>query len=167
MSEKYTLDLKSLVEFSSSLTYMGNYEKITCLLDYSFSKNYYEYSKIIYDTICSDKFTKKKIYLNNDVKLTNPFNKLLFVVKDKETLLKNISDKGYTVNQGPQQWRGQINSINSFLNYLDTDYRKSLYNHSELHYSKGNIDKSWKDETLTKEHFTFRNIHQRMGNVKW
>ena len=168
MSEKYILDIKSLVEFSSSLIYVSNYEKMTYLLDYSFNKNYYEYSKIIYDTICPDKFTNKKyIFFNNNVKLTNPFNKMLFVVKDKETLLKNISDKGYTVNQGPQQWRGQINSINSFLNYLDVDYRKSLYNHSKLHYSKGNLDKSWNNELLTKEHFTFRNIHQRIGNIKW
>ena len=167
MDEKYVLDLKDLVEFSSSLTYVSNYEKMTCLLDNSFNKNYYEYSKIIYDTICPNKFTNNKIFLNDDVKLTNPFNKLLFVVKDKETLLKNILDKGYNVNQGPQQWRGQINSINSFLNYLDIDYRKSLYNHSKLHYSKENIDKSWKDNILTEEHFTFRNIHQRMGNVKW
>jgi hypothetical protein len=112
------------------------------LLDYSFNKNYYEYSKIIYNNICPDKFTSKKIFINNDVKLTNPFNNILFVVQDKETLIKNISDKGYIVNQGPQQWRGQINSINSFLNYLDIDYRNSLYNHSELHYSKGNIDSS-------------------------
>jgi hypothetical protein len=37
---------------------------------------------------------------------------------------------------------GQINSINSFLNYLDTDYRNSLYNHGILHYSKGNLVKS-------------------------
>ena len=167
MSEKYILDLKNLVELSSSLIYAGNYENMTCLLDNSFNKNYYEYSKIIYNTICSDKFTNKKVFFNDNVKLTNPFNKLLFVVKDKETLLKNISDKGYNINQGSQQWRGQINSISSFLNYLDTDYRKSLYNHSKLHYTKGNIDKSWNDEILTKEHFTFRNIHQNMGNVKW
>jgi hypothetical protein len=168
MQEKYVLDLKSLVEFSHSLTYVGDYEKMTCLLDNSFNKNYYEYSKVIYNTICTDKFINKKyIFFNKDVKLTNPFNKLLFVVKDKKTLLKNISDKGYTVNQEPQQWRGQINSINSFFNYLDVDYRKSLYNHSELHYSKGNIDKSWKDKILIKEHFTFRNIHQRIGNIKW
>jgi hypothetical protein len=89
------------------------------------------------------------------------------MVKDKETLLKSIADKGYIISQGPQQWRGQINNINSFLNYLDTDYRKSLYNHSKLHYSKGNLDKSWKDEILTKKHFTFRNINQILGNVKW
>lgn len=167
MNEKYNLDLKNLIEFSRSLTYVSNYEKMTCLLDTSFNKNYYEYSKIIYDTICPDKFTNKKIFLNKDVEFTNPFNNLLFVVKDKKTLLKNVSDKGYNVNQGPQGWRGQINSINSFLNYLDTDYRKSLYNHSNLHYSKGNLDNSWKDKTLTKEYFSFRNIHQHLGNVKW
>ena len=50
MSEKYILDLKSLVEFSKNLTYISDYEKMTCLLDYSFNKNYYEYSKIIYNT---------------------------------------------------------------------------------------------------------------------
>ena len=167
MNEKYTLDLKDLVEFSYSLMYVGNYEKVTNLLDYSFNKNYYEYSKIIYDTFCYSKFIDNKIIFNSDLKLTNPFNRILFVIEDKETLLKNISDKGYTVNQGPQQWRGQINSINSFLNYLDVDYRSSLHNHSMLHYSKGNLDNSWKDETLTKEHISFRNIQQNIGNVKW
>lgn len=167
MNEKYVLDLKSLVEFSYNLTYISNYENMTYILDNSFNRDYYEYNKILYNNLCPDKFTNKKIFFNNEVKLTNPFNKLLFVVQDKEALLKNISDKGYNVNQGPQQWRGQINSINSFLNYLDTDYRRSLYNHSKLHYSKGNLDKSWKDETLTKEHFTFRNIHQNIGNIRW
>lgn len=157
-----------MVEFSHNLIYVGNYEKMVSLLDNSFNKDYYEYSKIVYNTICPEKFTNKKyILFNKDTKLTNPFNKLLFVVKDKETLLKNISDKGYTISQGPQQWRGQVNSINSFLNYLDVDYRNSLYNHSKLHYSKSNLDNSWKDETLTKEHFTFRNIHQNLGNIKW
>lgn len=123
---------------------------MTGLLDTSFNRDYYEYSKIIYNSICPDKFTNKKILFNNEVELANPFNKLLFIVQDKEALLKNISNKGYNINQGPKAWRGQINSINSFLNYLDTVYRKSLYNYSTLHYSKGNLDKSWKDETLTK-----------------
>lgn len=140
---------------------------MTNLLDTSINKNYYEYSKILYNDICPNKFINLKNIINKDVELTNPFDKLLFVVQDKEALLKNISDKGYIINQGPQQWRGQINSMNSFLNYLDIDYRKSLYNHSKLYYSKGNLDNSWKDETLTKKHFTFRNINQILGNIKW
>jgi len=147
--------------------YVSNYEKMTYLLDYSFNKNYYEYSKIIYNTLCSDKFAKNKLFLNNDVNLTNSFNNMLFVVKDKQALLESIFDKGYNISQGSQQWRGQINSMNSFLNYLDTDYRNSLYNHSKVHYSKGNLDKSWNSDILTKEHFTFRNIHQNIGNVRW
>ena len=167
MNEKYALDLKNLVEFSYSLIYLGNYEKMANLLDYSFNKNYYEYSKIIYNNLCSSKFTNKKIIYNNDILLTSTFNRILFVVHDRQALLRNISDKGYTVTQGPPAWTGQINSINSFLNYLDTDYRNSLYSHSMLHYSKGNLDNSWKDETLIKKHFSFRNIHQNIGNTRW
>jgi len=167
MDEKSLLNLKFLVELSKNLIFISNYEKMSCLLDYSFSKNYYEYSKIIYNNICPDKFIDNKILFNKDVELSNPFNKLLFVVQDKEALFKNISDKGYNINQGPKKWRSQINSTNSFLNYLDTDYRNSLYNHSILHYDKGNLDKSWKDEILTRKHFTFRNIHQNLGNIRW
>jgi hypothetical protein len=103
INEKYKLDLKDLVEFSYNLTYISNYEKMAYLLDNSFNKNYYEYSKIIYNNICPNKFTNNKIVFNSNVKLTNPFNRMLFVVQDKETLLKNISDKGYTISQGPQQ----------------------------------------------------------------
>jgi len=76
---------------------------MTNLLDTSINKNYYEYSKILYNDICPNKFINLKNIINKDVELTNPFNKLLFVVQDKEALLKNISDKGYNINQGPQQ----------------------------------------------------------------
>ena len=75
---------------------------MTNLLDTSINKNYYEYSKILYNDICPNKFINLKNIINKDVELTNPFNKLLFVVQDKEALLKNISDKGYIINQGPQ-----------------------------------------------------------------
>jgi len=167
MNEKYILDLKDLVEFSYNLIYVSDYEKMTNLLDNSFNKNYYEYSKILYNTLCPNTFTNKRIFFNKNIELTSPFNRLLFVVNDKRTLLKNISNKGYILTQGPQAWRGQINSMNSFLNYLDVDYRNSLYNHSIMHYSKGNLDNSWNDETLTKKHFSFRNIHQNLGNVRW
>jgi len=44
----------------------------------------------------------KKNIFSKDVKLTNSFNKLLFVIQDKEALLKNISNKGYNINHGPQ-----------------------------------------------------------------
>jgi hypothetical protein len=61
-----------------------------------------EDSKIIYNNLCFDKITNKNFF-NNDVKLTNPFNRILFVVNDQEALLKNISNKGYIISQGPQE----------------------------------------------------------------
>jgi hypothetical protein len=103
MNDNYIPNLKNLVEFSSSLIYLSDYENMTNLLDTSFNKNYFEYSKIIYNTLCPNKFINNKIYLNDDVSLTNPFNNLLFVVQDKEALIKSISDKGYTISQGSKQ----------------------------------------------------------------
>ena len=44
----------------------------------------------------------KKNIFSKYVELTNSFNKLLFVIQDKEALLKNISNKGYNINHGPQ-----------------------------------------------------------------
>ena len=165
MDLKYRLDIKNLVQFSSKLLYVGDYEKISNLLDYSYNKNYYEYVKIIYDNICPTKFTDHKVYNNIDSHLTNPFSKQIFVVQDKEALLNSVREKGFDVGEGPKPWRGQINSINSFLNYFDTDYRKSLYYHYNYHYNKGNIDKNL--PLLGKKHFSFRNIHQNIGNVRW
>ena len=63
IDENYILDLKNLVEFSSSLIYTSNYEKMAYLLDNSFNKDYYEYSKIIYNDICPNKFINLKSYL--------------------------------------------------------------------------------------------------------
>jgi hypothetical protein len=48
---------------------------------------------------------------------------------------------------------------------VDTDYRNLLYNHSMLHYSKGNLVENFNDEILSKKHFSFRNIHQNIGNI--
>jgi len=59
------------------------------------------------------------------------------------------------------------NLLDTSINKNYYEYSKILYNHSKLHYSKGNLDNSWKDETLTKKHFTFRNINQILGNIKW
>lgn len=50
------------MEFSNNLIYSSNYKKMSNLLDTSFNKNYYEYSKILYNYICPNKFSNKKNY---------------------------------------------------------------------------------------------------------
>jgi hypothetical protein len=92
---------------------------------------------------------------------------MVFVIDDKELFINSIREKGYNINEGPQQWRGQINSINSFLNYLDTDYRESLYNHYNYHLCNETLPDYAKYYPLKKEHFYFTNIHQYLGNIKW
>ena len=75
-------------------------------------------------------------------------------------MLKHVVDKGFVISQGPQKWRGQLNSMHSFLGGLDMDYRESLYNHH-----RGYLDSDLYSR-LDRKHFRFSNIHKNIGIVK-
>lgn len=66
----------------------------------------------------------------------NLINGLLFMLDNnyKDNLIKCLRDNGNTVSVGPQVLRGSVNSINSFLNRLEIDYKNSLYLHHDHHY---------------------------------
>ena len=98
---------------------------------------------------------------DNSIKV---INSCLFVVKDLDLFIKNLTDKGLSVNCGPQPLRGQFNSINNFLTCLDMDFIKCLYNHNGYHVRAGNIDKKY---YLSKDKFSFKNIHMRLGSVHY
>ena len=97
----------------------------------------------------------------------NIINGILFVVEDLDYFIKSVANKGFVVNQGPNSFRGQINSMSSFLGNLDVDYRSSLFNHYTYHISKGQIHSSLYDYKLKRQHFSFTNIHQNIGNTRW
>lgn len=69
-------------------------------------------------------------YDDNSVGSISVFNTLLFILSDLKELKKSVIAKGFNFNEGPQSWRGQINSINSLLNTIDMDYRYNLYLHN-------------------------------------
>lgn len=46
---------------------------------------------------------------------------------------------------------------------MDNDYRSSLYNHHNYHIEKGMLDRKFE---LNKSHFSFRNIHMNLGNIR-
>lgn len=60
----------------------------------------------------------------------------LFVVKDLDWLLSNLSTLGYTIYKGPRNTRHLLNSMSSFLSLWDYDYRENLYKtHLNLFYN--------------------------------
>jgi hypothetical protein len=147
-------------------------KSISYLMDLAFNKQFSEIKDFLFEgdsysladqTILfnhlNDNSSNAKIVTN-----LNALNSCLFIVNDLNTLVKNIKAKGYEMNEGPQKWRGQVNSINNFLYSLDIDFRNSLYRHNQYHVKQGKIDESL---SLAKSKFSFRNIHQNIRGIRW
>ena len=110
---------------------------------------------------------EKLFYNFKDIEIDKPFNIIngcLFVVKDLNQFIHNLTGKGLSVNCGPQSQRGQVNSITNFLSCLDQDFRRVLYNHNNYHVRLGHIDRKY---LLTRDKFSFKNIHQNIGCVHY
>jgi hypothetical protein len=110
---------------------------MSSIINMGYNKDYRDFVNFIIKYINPD-FSANFIMKDNFT--FSILNSTLFVVSDLRSLIKNIRDNGYNVNEGPQRWRGQVNSMSSFLSSLDLDYRHSLYNHYCRHQSLGNIN---------------------------
>jgi hypothetical protein len=87
----------------------------------------------------------------------------LFIVKDIESLLMELKEKGFVVNKGTKGKREQLNSLSSFLGCLDGDYRQNLYNLQSQGVQSGYIPHGLQ---LARSKYSFKNVHMNMGNVK-
>lgn len=99
----------------------------------------------------------------------------LFIVKDLESLIKLIGSK-YTITRGNKELskyifskgntklRAQPNTITSFLDSFDVDYRNNLYNH---HLNQIRIGLIPYQCELPRSKFTSRNVHMNLGTVRY
>lgn len=146
------------------MTYVADSKIMSELIDLAYKRCYIEFIKKILGS--NNEYNLLEKILENDKEKINIniMNSCLFVVQDLSLLIKCIKDKNYIVNEGPQKWIGQINSISNFLSCLDIDFRNSLYNHNRYHIKNKNIDKRFE---LNRSKFSFKNIHMNIGNVRW
>ncbi len=95
---------------------------MSTLLDLAYNKDYFEFANIILK-IYSNRISYIGYSVNPEVEVLNIINSCVFVVKDINKLIDNVKKIGYSnINEGPQPWRGQINSMSHFF----IDYRYKL-----------------------------------------
>lgn len=105
---------------------------------------------------------KTEINFDKDIHL---LNNCLFVVKDIKVFIDKIRDyTNATISEGPSRLRGQVNSMNNFLNCLDKDFRNCLYEHNRYHLKRKNVSSKY---FLPKSCFSFQNVHMNLGNIRW
>ena len=152
-------NINILIELLNHIMFVGKIDDICYVLEKSVLKEFDMLTRFVFNGYnISENLVKYKE--------DNILNSSLYVVKDLNLLIDSIQKKGYDVNEGPQKWRGQINSISSFLNILDLDYRESLFNHYQYHRSIGVLDPKTYSPLKAKS-FSFNTVHQNMGNVRW
>lgn len=143
--------------FLNSLTYKTCPRHMSNLIDLSFKKAFGEYLKeVLYPTPLYEVF---KNNVDSNIEHHNLLNSCLFLVLDLNVFKTEIESKGYSINEGPKKWRGQIGALSSQINCLDRDFRKALYQHNLFH--------SWNYKPISKDRFSFNNIHMNLGNVRW
>lgn len=130
---------------------------------------------------------KKDLYVDHVfIGPVNIINSCVFIVKDKDIFIKTLSntlfdkdkdkDKGKcSINQGPQKFRGQINSSFNFLSILDKHFRDSLYYHHKFYHNKTshNYYITRSDQNLNKvinlldrRKFSFDCFHCNLGKIR-
>jgi hypothetical protein len=95
----------------------------------------------------------------------NFLGRVVFVTDDLDSLINRlqVSFNG-SVNQGPQAWRGQSDSLSNTINSIDNDFRKSMNRHNQYHVNTGNIPRN---SLIGRSKFSYQNIHLNIGNVRW
>ncbi len=157
-------DWESTFIIINKLSYICDYNLMFKLINLATKKDYKGFAKEIFNSINN----YEKLFNNlKGIEIERPFNIIngcLFVVKDLNLFINNLTVNGLSVNCGPQPQRGQVNSITNFLTCLDQDFRRVLYNHNNYHVRLGNIDRKY---SLTRDKFSFKNIHLNIGRVHY
>jgi hypothetical protein len=141
----HTRSIENLVDLLV-LSYERDFGKFIEYLDFRGGKEYIKY----YKSINNQDFSKLNIY-----------NKCIFFVSDITKLKALLEEKGFTCNQGPQQFRGQINSMFSALSIIDKQFRDSMYNHVSFHH------KIIYGYSMPKSKFSFKNVHINLGSSRF
>lgn len=146
----------------NTLNVLLSYNEVKDVFKHVVNKDYCNLiSKILYPILNEN----KELKVNNDFEESiSIMNSTIFLVSNLDNFVRELRDLDYSVNEGPQSLRGQVNSINALLNNFDYDYRRSLLNHNMYHVKRGVVDNRY---LLNKSHFSFKNIHMNIGNVKW
>lgn len=145
------------INFINKLTGLCNNETIYNIINLAYNKDH-KHSDVLLNKI---KNSNTVGGLND--KLPNLIDSCLFIVHDLDVFINSLKNKNSLTNCGPQSLRGQVSSLNNFLNCIDIDFRTSLYNHNSYHVKSKNLGSKF---LLPRDRFTFNNIHINIGGVK-
>lgn len=95
-------NFKSLVEFVNQLLHVNDYNNLSLLLDLAYDRKYLDFCNLFYSPLHNKSFNTSLIPSVSSISV-NLLNNMVFVVDDKKSFINSIRERGYNVNEGPQQ----------------------------------------------------------------
>lgn len=166
----HNLNVNGTNDYKDVLTTMHKFnmycsnDDIINLLSLGFNNENFDFVKQVY-TIQNPNI-KWEINNKSDCnKKNNILNGCILLTNDLNSMIKKFQSKGFKINGGPQRFRNQTNSGSFTLDMLDIDFRNASFYHGVYHYCY----KGWlsQDRFLTRDKFSFKNIHIKCGYVRW
>ena len=157
----YSPHFETKDEFKNNLlrcTYAKELPNLVDLTTHLVAKNIDE----LFDSICPE--SPKPVLTENNTPSSVLLNNTILIVKDLDKFLELMRVKSFIINPGIQKDRGLLNSNSYFLYSIDEDYRNYLL----FHYNKDKtgLDTRLYNYKLDRRHFSFRNIHMNLGQVR-
>jgi hypothetical protein len=97
-----SVSYKSIVEFVNQLIHINDYNNLSLLLDLVYNKKYFDFCKLFYSPLHNKNLSPSLVHCESSISINLLYN-MVFIVEDKELFINNIRERGYNVNEGPQQ----------------------------------------------------------------
>lgn len=143
------------------LTYLLSTDKIVEIIDCAYKHDIYKMFKE-YLWLSDGPCNKEKLFSALNQIEVNTLHRMIFVTTDLTEFLYTIKSKGYTINGGPQKGRDKVNEMEAILTTLDAEFREALYC-NYMH----NVSLKIVQHVLSRKHFSFKNIHMKLGELKY
>lgn len=155
--------LQDVIENDSGILfsdYKDMSNMITSLMD---NRKFYDTNKEFLKEII-DKISKYKEDITKDINVKNLLPKFMFVVSDIDSFIGKLKEVEKDVNQGPQRYRGRINSLSNKLVVLNNKFINSIGLHYKTYNNKYFQDKC---KSIPYKVFSFNNLNIKLGNIRW
>lgn len=159
-NKQFLVNYQRIINVILRLTYLLSTDKIVEVIDCAYK---HDFAKMlnIFENGAGERF-KEKTGLELKQIEASLLHRMIFVTTDLTKFIDTIKSKGYTINGGPQARRAEVNEMEAILTTLDTEFREAFY----FNYMY-NVSLKTVQHVLSHKHFSFKNIHMKLGELKY
>jgi hypothetical protein len=160
-NKQFLANYQIIINIILRLTYLLSTDKIVEVIDCAYKHDFYKMLNI-FEIGAGESFKEITGLELKQIEEANILHRMIFVTTDLTKFIDMIKSKGYTINGGPQARRAEVNEMEAILTTLDAEFREAFYYNYMYNVSLKTVQ-----HVLSRKHFSFKNIHMKLGELKY